>query len=116
LAAAEAISDDYARARTLSELAKRLPEALMGQALAAAEAISDDFHRAWALSGLAEHLPKEVDNILWRSLCRALATTSRGNMLEAVGHLAVASASWDGSDDVLQATLQAIQDVVEWWP
>ena len=58
LAAATAISTDYARARALAALAPHLPETLLPDALAAGTAISNDLSRAHALAALAPYLPE----------------------------------------------------------
>jgi hypothetical protein len=73
LAAAEAIRDDAARARALTDLAPYLPPDHLTQALASAVAISDDAARARALTALIRHLPSHQQPT---ALAQALAAAA----------------------------------------
>ena len=76
LAAATAITDDFARAQALTGIAPHLPADLLAQALAAATAITGDAARAAVLTGLAPQLP-EADQppVLAQALAAATAIT-----------------------------------------
>jgi hypothetical protein len=54
------ISNERSRAQVLAELARRLPAAMLGEALEAARAISDRDSHAWVLEELAKRVIDET--------------------------------------------------------
>ncbi|WP_414589906.1 NB-ARC domain-containing protein, partial [Scytonema sp. PCC 10023] len=64
LQVAREIADEYNRAKALTALADKLPQALMPEALQVAREIADEYYRANALTTLADKLPQVLPEAL----------------------------------------------------
>ncbi|OLT63129.1 hypothetical protein BJP37_05980 [Moorena bouillonii PNG] len=85
LAYVRQIQDPNRRASALEELAPKLPETLLSEALKIAQAITDGFHRARALSEIAPQLP---ESLLPEALKIAQAITDEFHRARALSEIA----------------------------
>ncbi|NER91056.1 MAG: hypothetical protein F6K64_30055 [Moorea sp. SIO3A2] len=84
LAYLQYIQDPHNRAEALKEVAPKLPETLLSEALKIAQAITDDSYRAYALSYLAPYLP---ESLLSEALEVARALTNNKYRADALSEL-----------------------------
>ncbi|NET68859.1 MAG: hypothetical protein F6K63_32490 [Moorea sp. SIO1G6] len=84
LAYVQHIQDPNRRRSALKELAPKLPETLLSEALKIAQAITDDSYRAYALSYLAPYLP---ESLLSEALEVARALTNNKYRADALSEL-----------------------------
>ncbi|AOY84978.2 NB-ARC domain-containing protein [Moorena producens JHB] len=105
LAYLQHIQDPSNRAEALKELAPKLPETLLSEALKIARAITDQSDRARALSGLARHWPE----ILPEALEAAQAITDKWSRAYALIRLA------PQLPQILSEALEAAQAITDEW-
>ncbi|NEP35499.1 MAG: hypothetical protein F6K38_29975 [Moorea sp. SIO3B2] len=105
LAYVKQIQHPHNRAEALEELAPKLPETLLSEALKIARAITDQSDRARALSGLARHWPE----ILPEALDAARAITDKWSRAYALIRLA------PQLPQILSEALEAAQAITDEW-
>ncbi len=111
LAAAQAISDEWYRARTLAALAPQLSNELLGEGLTMAQAISEDSFRAEALAALAPQLSAEAREATFRKeLSAAQAIRDEWSRAEVLAALAPQL-----SGELLREGLAAAQAISDEW-
>jgi hypothetical protein len=110
------------RAWTLAELIPHLPqdqkEEILCKALQTAGKIENEWFRVPVLAKLAPHLTKLPHHILypvWQATLHVLATRTRRAFVGDLGALSPVLLTL-GGNTAIEETIQAMEDVGQWWP